>query len=275
MDTGTPAHQMQRSHGRATVRMGLRDGRGVLQGLAQAGSAKVFLPRSHAPDPEAVFLNTSGGLTGGDRLAFDITLDRGVRLTATTQTAERGYASTGAPARVTVTASVGPGGRLDWLPQETILYEFAHLERSTTIDLGAAAECLICEAVILGRHAMGETLAHARLTDRRRITRAARPVLVDAFRLGPGVLARGDGPALLGGARAFAFVALVADDAQDALRPLRAVLDEPGVTAAASAMDGRLVARIAARDGYPLRRQLARALAVLRPGHPAPRVWQI
>jgi urease accessory protein len=67
---------------------------------------------------------------------------------------------------------------------------------------------------------------------------------------------------------------MVADGAADALVPLRRALDEPGVTAAASAYDGRLVCRVLAAEGWPLRRQLARALSVLRRGAVLPRVWQ-
>jgi urease accessory protein len=48
----------------------------------------------------------------------------------------------------------------------------------------------------------------------------------------------------------------------------------PGATAAASALPGRLLLRLMAADLLPLRRQLIRALAVLRQGRPLPRVWQ-
>jgi urease accessory protein len=67
---------------------------------------------------------------------------------------------------------------------------------------------------------------------------------------------------------------MVAEGVADVLGPLRQVLDEPGVAAAASAFDGRLVCRVMAQDGWPLRRQVARALAVLRRGAVLPRVWQ-
>jgi urease accessory protein len=55
---------------------------------------------------------------------------------------------------------------------------------------------------------------------------------------------------------------------------VRAVLDQDGVTGGASALDGRLMVRLLAVDGWPLRRQILRLLAVLRAG-PVPRVWQM
>ena len=86
--------------------------------------------------------------------------------------------------------------------------------------------------------------------------------------------ALGAGQAVLGGARAFASLVMVAPGLEDAIGPLRRVLDEPGVVAAASAYDGRLTLRAMAQDGWPLRRQIVRALSVLRRGAVLPRVWQ-
>lgn len=265
---------MQRSHGRARAGFAMAGGVVRLAELQQSGSGKVMLPRVAGPVPEAVFLNTSGGLTGGDRLDFAVEVGAGCRVSATTQTAERAYASTGGMAKVQVRATVGAGGRLDWLPQETILYEASRLDRRTEVDLAADAVCLMAESVVLGRHAMGEEPRDATLQDRRVIRRDGRPVWAESLTLDAQALRRQPSPALLGGARAMAVVALLARGAEDALTALRAVLDEPGCTAAASGWDGRLVLRLLARDGWPLRRQMARAIRVLS-GRPLPRVWQM
>jgi urease accessory protein len=269
-----PAPRMQRSRGTAAVAVSHRGGRVRLDRLAQAGSAKAFLPRVHRAVPEAVFLNTSGGLTGGDALTFALDVGPGAALVATTQTAERAYAAGGSPARVRVTGAVGAAGRLDWLPQETILYEDADLDRATVIDLAGDASCLLAETVVLGRLAMGEAPARARLRDARLIRRDGRPVWAETLALDARVLARAGEAAVLGGARAFAVLALVAPGAADALGPLRAALAGDGVEGAASAWDGKCVARLTARDGWPLRQAVARALAMLR-GGPLPRVWQM
>ena len=71
---------MQRSHGKAMVSFDLRAGRAGLRDLAQSGSAKAMLPRVWGAVPEVVFLNTSGGLTGGDTLSFDMALGAGVHM---------------------------------------------------------------------------------------------------------------------------------------------------------------------------------------------------
>lgn len=247
--------------------------RGLID-LAQEGSAKAMLPRITAGLPEIAFLNTAGGLASGDRLSFAVTLRPGTRAVATTQTAERAYRAEGHPARAQVRLSVGENGWLDWLPQETILFDGARLDRDTQVDLAPGVGCLLLEMIVLGRLAMGESLRRLHLRDRRVVRRAGRVVHHDALALDDATLPRLDGPALLNGARCVATLAMIAPHAPDLLGAARAVLDEPGVTAAASAPPGRLVIRLLARDNWPLRRQVHRLLTALRPD-PLPRIWQI
>lgn len=264
-----PVHQ--RAVGRAEVR--LKAG-GLPDRLLQEGSAKAILSGHGTAAPEVVFLNTSGGLTGGDRMALTLDLAPAISATATTQTAERAYASAGGSAQVTVRLSVGAGGWLDWMPQETILFDGAALDRSVTVDLAPGAGCLFLESVVLGRHAMGETVRGLAFRDRREVTREGRPLWSEPLAFDTRTLTRAGSPAILGGARAFATIALIRPDAGDMLAPLRAVLDQAEVESGASAMDGRLILRLLAWDGLPLKRQILRALAVLRPGRALPRVWQ-
>jgi urease accessory protein len=263
---------MQRARGRAAVSLGLSRGATRLVRLSQAGSAKAFLPKVHSDRPEVVFLNTAGGLTGGDRLVYVGHVASGARATLTTQTAERAYRSAGGAAEMVVELSAGAGADLHWLPQETILFDGAALDRRTTVALEGDARLLMVESLVLGRAAMGERVMALDLADTRRITRDGAPVLIEPLRLTADVLARRS-PATLGAARAMATVILAGQGAEDALGPVRAALTEPGTEAAASAWDGRLVVRAMAKDGWPLRRLVARVLTILR-GGPLPRVWQ-
>ncbi len=262
--------RMQRSRGAASVRLGPRG----IEDLAQSGSAKAMLPRMTAGRPEIVFLNTAGGLASGDRLDYRIELAPRTQALATTQTAERAYRAKDAPAQIRLHLQVGEGGWLDWLPQETILYDDARLGRETVVDLAPGAGCLLLEPIILGRLAMGETIRHLQLTDRRIVRQDGRMIHHDALALDDAALSRLHHPAMLGKARAMASLALIAPHAADLLEPARAVLDEPGVTGAASAPPGRLILRLLAGDGWPLRRQVIRLLRVLRPD-PLPRIWQV
>ena len=174
----------QRSAGRAEVVLSLRGGAVRLDRLFQEGAGKAMLPRVDAAEPEVVFLNTAGGLTGGDVLGYRLGVGPGASAVATTQAAERVYDCAGGTARVSVEVEVGAGGRIDWLPQETILYDGAALERRTRVDLAGDAACLALEVLVFGRRAMGETVRRLSLLDRREVRRDGRPVLVEPLRLG-------------------------------------------------------------------------------------------
>jgi urease accessory protein len=262
--------RMQRAIGRAAVTLEARQGATRLVGLHQSGSAKAFLPRVHGAVPEVVFLNTSGGLTGGDRIAFALTLGCGARAVGTTQTAERAYASSEGEAGMEVALVLGAGAALDWLPQETILFDRSALARRTKAMIGAGARLLLAETVVLGRAAMGETLVDVRFTDWREVQREGVPVLVEPLRITRDTLTAG--AAALGGMRAVSTVAMVAAGGEDALDAVRAVLPQD-VEAAASAWDGKLVVRVMGTDLFPVKRAVARILDVVR-GADLPRVWQ-
>ncbi|OAN84540.1 hypothetical protein A8B78_06685 [Jannaschia sp. EhC01] len=261
------APSQQRVHGRASVRL---DG-GRLRDLHQSGSAKVLMPRVFGRAPEVVFLNTAGGITGGDRLDYALCVEKGACL-ATTQTAERAYRAIGAPGIVETRLRVGPGACLHWVPQELILFECAALQRRLDVDMAEDAELVLLETLVLGRAAMGEVLHDIRLHDLRQVTRGGRLAMVEAIALGPEDLA-GDNAAGLNGTMAIASLTLMACDAEDRLDALRAVLPDD-VRAAASAWDGRLTARFSAPHAYPLRRAVARAVEPVTRGA-LPRVWQI
>ncbi|MEM1430074.1 MAG: urease accessory protein UreD [Pseudomonadota bacterium] len=279
-DTAPSPGLHQRAHGSASAALSLRGGAVRLDRLRQQGCAKAFLPRVEGP-PEVVFLNTAGGLTGGDRLRYDIELGPGAHATATTQTAERAYAATpgATPAKLHVDARVAAGATLDWLPQETILFDRASLERHTRLELQGDASLLMCEALVLGRAAMGETVETLNLFDRRMVTRDGRPVLVDAVDLDTASLQRRGRPAGLADARAVATLALVAQGAEDAATALRGIALPEAVRAGVSGWDGKCVVRLMAKDGWPLRVALATLLGHLRAGRGTrgalPRVWQI
>lgn len=233
-----------------------------------------MLPRVHGPMPEIVYLNTAGGLTGGDVMQFELELAAGARAVATTQTAERAYASPGGRAQLSLTAEVAAGAALDWLPQETILFDRSALKRRTAINLHGDARLLMAEMVVLGRAAHGETLTDVDFQDHRVVTRDGRPVYVEALRLTPEILGRANSRGGLGGARAFATLALIAPGAEDAVGPMRAALAGLGISAAASGWDGKCVARFLSADIAALRRALAATITTLR-NAPLPRVWQI
>ena len=264
---------LQRAQGVGRIKAKAADGATRLERLYQDGCAKIRLPRDHAARSlEAVLINTAGGLTGGDRLAWRAEAGPGAALTLTTPACEKIYRARDGRAEMTVTLTVAAGARLDWLPQETILFDGGALSRTLEADLAVNARLLVVESVVLGRTAMGETVHQGELRDRWRVRREGRLVFADDLAFEGQVAGIADRLPTLAGGRAFASLLLLADDAPRLLQPL---LQAIGATGGASAFEGKLLCRIAAADGLALRRALLPALHILQDGEPCPRVWRL
>jgi urease accessory protein len=270
------APALQRASGELRLSFRVRGGATVLDGLRQMGCLKARFPRpERGAWTNAVTLNSSGGIAAGDKLASRIEWGAGTRATVAAQAAERCYRALpgAAPAEVRTMIAVGPGAAAEWLPQETILFDRAALDRRLDIELAEDAWFLGVEALVFGRAAMGEQVGHARLSDTIRIRRGGRLLLHDALRLHGEVAATLARPAIAGGARAVATLLHAAPDAEAALDPLRAALEHAPAECGASAWDGLLVARILAGDGASLREAVVMGLQALRADRPLPRVW--
>lgn len=266
LSTAPTAHQ--RARGQASVRFA----DGQLAGLRQQGSGKAMLPRVHDRPAEAVFVNTCGGVTGGDRFSWTLNVESG-HAVGTTQAAKRLYAASGGRGRIETRLSAGAGARLDWLPMETILFDRCSVDRRIEVDLVGDAAFLAVETIVLGRAAMGEVLTHAHFTDNWRIRRDGVLVQAEALRLSGDLEEALNGSATLGGIRAVATLIYSAPDAHDRLDAARAILPE-GVICGASAWNGQLVCRFHAPDNRPLKAALIDFLTRFR-GLPLPRVWHM
>lgn len=264
--------ELQRARGAANIGVAGDGGSTRLRRLFQDGCAKMRLPRAgQVAGLEAVLINTAGGLTGGDRLSWSADAGAGSTLTLTTQACERLYRASDGQAEVRTRLCAGPAAVIEWLPQETIFFNGARLDRRLEVDLAEDARLLAVEAMVLGRTAMGERVRHGALRERWRVRRAGRLVFAEELRLAGDIEGRGAGPATLAGACAFATVLLVAEGAERRLAAVRAAL---GAAGGASAFEGKLVARVVATNGLELRRALMPALEVLREAR-LPRVWRI
>jgi urease accessory protein len=265
---------LERAQGVLRVGVRLRDGRSALADLHQAGCLKARFPRPGGW-LEVVTLNSSGGVAGGDSLEATVTVAPGARASIASQAAERFYRTRPeeAPARLQTEIRIGEGAAAEWLPQESILFDGAALDRRLAVTVAPDAWFLGVESLVFGRAAMGERVATLRLADTIRVRRAERLIWHDAVRLGPDAAAALAGPAVTGGGRAVATLLLLAPDAESRLAALREAWAEAPAETGASAWEGMLVGRIVAVDGARLRAALIAGLAVLRDGRPLPRVW--
>jgi urease accessory protein len=233
------------------------------------GSLRVRFPNVTDAALEAVLVNTAGGMTGGDRFAIDMNLEPDAHLLAGTAAAEKIYRTTGPDTELTVSLTLGEAAQLEWLPQETILFNGARLSRRIGVELADTASVLICEPVVFGRCAMGETVEDGAITDRWQVRRGGKLIFAETLRLSGGIARNLAQPAIAGGDAAIAtmFIAPAADQIAEKLRALAPFAGETGV----SAWKGFALVRLCARDGAALRMDIVRILAAL--GRAVPRLW--
>lgn len=250
----------------------LSRGRTVLDRLGQSGSSKCLFTKNNPSAMDAILLNTAGGVTGGDRFAVSIHAASETTLTTTTQAFERAYrAQPGEIGKINNHLHISAGARINWLPQETILFEGSALERQLRINMEIGASLLMVESVVFGRAAMGETLADVYFKDRIDIRRDDRPLYIDTFKLAGDVHAHLRNPFIADGAGAMATVIYVADDAETHLSAVRALL--PEMAGASLFQDDVLVMRLLAEDSFALRQTLIPVLHRLNGD--LPRCWMI
>src|SRR5580693_5779224 len=151
--------------------------------LHESGSLRVRFPSPEAEGLSAVFVNTAGGVAGGDRFDIEIATGEGSRLAVTTAAAEKVYRAVAAPSELNIALKAAAGSHLAWLPQETILFDRAQVSRRIDIDLADRASLLFCEIVVFGRAAMGERMLSGQFVDRWRMRRGGRLVFAQTVRL--------------------------------------------------------------------------------------------
>lgn len=260
-----------RSNGALVLTTKHRSGQTVIDRFRTSGATKTSFPRNRS-GLEAIVVNTSGGVTGGDRFRVEATAGAACDLTLTTQAAERVYRSTLGVARVRSRLRVSEDAFLSWLPQETILFENAALDRRLSIELAPGGRLLMAEPVIFGRSAMGERLRSAHFRDRIEIWRKGVPLYRDSVNLSGDLDAAFARKAIAAGAGAMACAVFVSDTAAARLDQVRRLL--PATGGASLLRPDLLVLRILAADGFLLRTSLVPILELLK-DHELPRSWSL
>lgn len=273
--------RLQRADGALILRVAPPPAPGGLSRIAdlyQHDPCRALMP---APDPgeafTAVLVTTAGGLTGGDRLRLGVTVETGADALCTPQAAEKIYRATadGAAADIDIGLSVAAGAALEWLPQETILFDGARLDRRVGIDLQGDARLLAGDITVFGRIARGERFTAGRLFDRWQLSLDGRLLWRDAARLEEGSLVAAlRHPAGFDGALAQGLILARLPEPdfgpallRDRLRDQLPAAEQPeGALWGTTVIDGLLLVRLLDRDPTRLRRQFGLLWAALRPG---------
>lgn len=256
-----------------TVRFDVRcqDGATRRGRLHESGSLRVRFPSPEDDGLSAVFVNTAGGVAGGDRFDIAISAGEGSRLTLTTAAAEKVYRATEAPAQLDISLKAAKGAHLAWLPQETILFDRARISRRIDIELAEDASLLLCEIVVFGRTAMGERMERGEFVDRWRLRRGGRLVFAETVRLDGEIGAKLARPAVAKGGAAIATALIVPGD-EALVERVREMADSFGGEVGLSAWNGFAMARFSAQDAARLRADMMKVLGRAS-GAALPRLW--
>ncbi|WP_291994154.1 urease accessory protein UreD [Candidatus Accumulibacter sp. ACC003] len=226
----------------------------------------------------AIVLHPPGGIAGGDSLEITVSAAPAAHALLTTPGAGKWYRSGGRQARQSLRLRVGEGGMVEYLPQETIVFDGAEAQMQTQVELAAGAVFCGWEILCLGRTAAGERFSRGQLELATRIERDGRPLWLERGRLRGGSSWLDAAAGLAG--RPVSATLLLAGRAveRDWLDACRALPVADGVLAGVTALPEVLVARCLAPGSEAARAWLTEVWKQLRPlalGRLAvpPRIW--
>jgi len=229
---------------------------------------------------QAILLHPPSGIAGGDQLHIEAHVGDAAHAQITTPGAGKWYRSGGAQAAQVLDFRLAAGSILEWLPQETIVFDGALSRMETRVELAADSRYLGWEILCLGRRAAGESFSNGQLALHTRIERAGRALWLER-----GQIAGGD--ALLGSAAGWSgasacatlLATLPADvDLAALLAACRQCVPADGAEHGVTALPGLLVARYLGHHSEAARHWFIALWQLLRPallGRPAlaPRIW--
>jgi urease accessory protein len=245
-----------------------RSGRTRLMHLHQQAPLRALFPLCTGMDlPVAVATSTSGGFAGGDRMDIALSVGSAAAAIGTGQAAEKFYRSAGADTEMSIRLTVQQGGWLEWLPQESILFNGARLKRRVEIALSGDAAILAGDILVFGRRARGERMVYGLIHDQWRIRIDGRLAWADAL-IGEGddLVGALQHPVALNNSGASALLVHAGPGAArhlDLVRDLLATGNAP-VRCAATCVNGILLARWLAEESIGIRPSFARVWTGLR-----------
>ena len=256
-----------------------RGERSVLASREHDGPLVVQKPL-HPEGPQvchAIVVHPPAGIAAGDELVMEVAAREGARALVTTPGAAKWYRSPGPWARQRVAIAGAGASHLEWLPQETIVFDGALADIQWEARLEGDATLIAWDIVRLGRTASGERFGKGRVNSSMRIVRDGRLAWIERARIDPeSAVMRG--PAGLAGEPVFATMvsaSTLIDD--ECLVRCREIAAESGETAL-TRLPGLLVARYRGASTQAVREYFAALWSILRPrvsGREAvmPRIW--
>jgi urease accessory protein len=280
-----PTMRAGADHWIARLRLGFdRDGDTTrLMRREHVGPLRVQKPLypEHPSICHSIIVHPPGGVVGGDELHIDVDAGPEARALLATPGAAKWYRSNGHRSRQRLRIHIAKGAALEWLPQETIIFNAADIELDTLIDLGGDATYIGCEILCFGRTASDERFDQGRVQQSITIRRDGKPLWLEQ-----GLLQGGSRPMLsplgLGGHSVCASLIAVSPAAGatvlNSLREQCAASSKGRGQLGVTHMKSVIIVRYLGNTSEVAREVMLTAWKVLRPallGSPAvvPRIW--
>lgn len=221
-------------------------------------------------------LHPPGGVVGGDQLELHVRVEKDAHALVTTPASAKFYRSAGETARQVIELDVADNGILEYLPQDTILFDGCQVTTTTRVTLAASARFAGWEILCQGRPASGEKFNRGQCRQAYELYREDTPLVIERTRL------LGNSPLQTArwGLATYPVYGtfLVSDADSDLLASAREAAGEASVLFSASLINGVLVCRYLGWQGIEARDCFARVWAAIRPawiGRQAsrPRIW--
>jgi urease accessory protein len=178
--TDCPEIAASHDHWRATLSLGFTDDAGTtrLTERRHSGPLRVQKPLypEHPSTCHAIVVHPPGGVVGGDELAISARVADNAHALITTPGAAKWYKANGRVSHQDIQLEIASGATLEWLPQETIFFDAAHVRLHNTIALAANAQYIGLEILCFGRTASGESLNSGKIEQRTLIRRDGKPI---------------------------------------------------------------------------------------------------
>lgn len=261
-------------------------------GYERRGETTVMAHREHIgplrvqkalyPEGRAVchtlVLHPPAGIVGGDKLEITALVGNNAHALLTTPGAGKWYRSGKRLASQYLNMKVSAGGMLEWLPQESIVFDGAIAQMQSNIDLAADARFIGWEVLCLGRRASGEKFNSGSLLMSTTINQNGKPIWLERGKLegGSSLL---DSSAGLAGYSVSATLLAVGNIDVALLSACRAIIpEEAGILYGLTLLPDLLVARYLGHSSEAARSWMVELWRLLRPamtGRDAhlPRIW--
>jgi len=262
----------------ASLRLRFGHDAGTTRLTERAHSGPLRVQKPLYPEGEgichAIMIHPPGGVVGGDRLTIDIVCSPSAHAFLTTPGAAKWYRANGKISRQQVSLTATGASAIEWMPQETILFNEADVRMDHAVDLAADASYIGCEILCFGRSASGERFERGAISQRTSIRRGGKLIWWEQGML------RGGSPAMhgilgLNGATVCATLTGVGQPLSAALLAQMRAID-PAL--AVSQVKSVFCARLLCANSEQARSVMTRVWQILRPhllgcAAPVPRIW--